>query len=125
MQDIASHIDALGATLVAITPQTIERTLHQLEQNPLDYDVLTDRGNRFADALRIRFRLPDYLVGFYQSSGVDLPSFNGDDSWTLPMPARFVVDQLGTIRFAEANSDYTRRPEPSDTLEVLREICGG
>lgn len=98
--------------------------MYQLDQNPLKFDVLTDRGNQFADALRIKFRLPDYLVGFYQSSGIDLPSFNGDDSWALPMPARFVVDQTGTIRFAQANPDYTRRPEPSDTLAVLKEICG-
>ena len=113
----------MGATLIAVTPQTIERTIQQLETNPLDYDVLTDRGNRFAQALRIRFKLPGYLAEFYQNAGVDLPSFNGDDSWTLPMPARFVVDKMGIIRFAEANPDYTRRPEPIETLNLLSEVC--
>ena len=98
--------------------------MNQLEQNALEYDVLTDSGNQYAEALRIRFRLPDYLIDFYESGGVDLPSFNDDDSWTLPMPARFVVDQTGTIRFAEANPDYTRRPEPIETLEVVKQICG-
>ena len=115
----------MGATLVAITPQTTERTIHQLEKNPLEYDVLSDSCNQYADALRIRFKLPGYLVEFYQNGGIDLPNFNGDDSWTLPMPARLVIDQTGTIKFAEANPDYTRRPEPLETLEVLKQICGG
>ena len=51
---------------------------------------------------------------------VDLPSFNGDDSWTLPMPARFVIGPDGIIRYAEVNPDYTRRPEPEDVLPAIR-----
>lgn len=86
--------------------------------------MLSDNGNQYAEALRIRYRLPGYLEEFYRSAGIDLPGFNGDDTWTLPMPARFVIDQTGTIRFAEANPDYTRRPEPLETLEVLKQICG-
>ena len=53
---------------------------------------------------------------------IDLPGFNGDDSWTLPMPARFVIDSGNIIRYAEANPDYTRRPEVEETLSVLRTI---
>jgi peroxiredoxin len=49
-----------------------------------------------------------------------LPSFNGDTSWTLPMPGRFVIGQDGIIRYAEVNPNYTHRPEPSDMLPVLR-----
>jgi hypothetical protein len=46
--------------------------------------------------------------------------FNGDSSWTLPMPARYVIAADETILYAEVNPDYTRRPEPSDMLPVLR-----
>ena len=124
MQEIATDVEALGATLLAITPQTVDRTTDQLVENPVEFDVLSDPANAYADALGIRYTLPDYLVEFYQSGGVDLPAFNGGDSWTLPMPARFVVDQSGTIRFSEANPEYTRRPEPAETLDVLKQICG-
>ena len=121
MQGIASEIEAQGATLVAVTPQSAEHTKMQMEKDPLNFDVVTDVKNAFAEQLRIKFKLPDYLIPVYQA-GVDLPAINGDDSWTLPMPARFVVDEKGIVRFAEANPDYTRRPEPSETLEVLRSI---
>jgi hypothetical protein len=52
----------------------------------------------------------------------DLPAFNGDPSWTLPMPARFVIAPYGTIVCAEVNPDYTRRPEPEAMLAVLQKV---
>ncbi len=55
--------------------------------------------------------------------GIDLPTANGDDSWTLPMPARFVIDRSGMIRAADVDPDYTRRPEPADTVAVLRSLA--
>ena len=70
----------------------------------------------------LRFALPDYLREVYRSFPLDLEKFNGDPSWTLPIPARFVIDQQGIIRSAESDPDYTTRPEPVDTLEALRAI---
>jgi hypothetical protein len=43
----------------------------------------------------------------------------GDDSWTLPIPARLIICTDGVIRYAEINPDYTERPEPEDTLSAL------
>ncbi len=65
-------------------------------------------------------RLPDDLRQIYLKFGIDLPQANEDDSWMLPMPARFVIDRSGMIRSAEADPDYTRRPEPAHTVEVLK-----
>jgi len=64
--------------------------------------------------------LPDYLIKLYKTLKNDLPAFNGDTSWTLPMPARFVISRDGVIRYAEVNPDYTHRPEPADVLLALR-----
>lgn len=61
-----------------------------------------------------------YLIELYKSLKNDLPAFNGDPSWTLPMPARYVVGQDGIILYAELNPDYTRRPDPEDMLPALR-----
>ena len=51
---------------------------------------------------------------------LDPPRFNGDDSWTLPMPSRFIVDQDAVIRAADVNLDHTIRPEPDTAIEVLK-----
>jgi peroxiredoxin len=110
----------VGAQLVAISPQNAANSRKSIRINALDFPILSDPGNETAAAFGLRFALPDYLVDLYKSLKNDLPAFNGDTSWTLPMPGRFVVGQDGIIRYAEVNPDYTRRPEPADMLAVLR-----
>lgn len=111
---------ALGASLVAISPQNPVNSRKSIRQNNLGFPILSDAGNEVAAAFGLRFALPDYLVELYRALKNELPAFNGDTSWTLPMPGRFVVGQDGIILYAEVNPDYTRRPEPEDMLPVLR-----
>jgi peroxiredoxin len=66
--------------------------------------------------------LPEYLRETYRTFPLDLEMFNGDASWTLPIPARFVIDWNGIIRAAQSDPDYTTRPEPSDALDALRAL---
>ena len=109
-----------GASLVAISPQTPVNSRKSVRSNALDFPILSDPRNEVAAAFGLRFELPDYLIELYKGLKNDLPNVNGDGSWTLPMPARYVIGQDGVIRYAEVNPDYTRRPEPEDMLPVLR-----
>jgi len=92
-------------------------------QHTLGFDLLSDRGNEVAGGFGLVFRLPEDLRALYAKFSIDLEKFNGDPSWTLPMPARFVIDRGGIVRAADADPDYTRRPEPSKTVEVLRALA--
>jgi peroxiredoxin len=85
---------------------------------------LRDRGNQVAARYGLVHRLPADLQDVYRKAGIDLARANGDDSWTLPMPARFVIDRAGVIHQADADPDYTRRPEPARTIEVLKSLTG-
>ncbi|HSN21555.1 MAG TPA: peroxiredoxin-like family protein [Usitatibacter sp.] len=118
----AGAIRAAGGTLVAITPQTPVNSRKSIAQHKLSYPILSDPGNAVAEKYGLRYRLPDTLIDLYRKLGVDLSAFNGDSSWTLPIPARFVIDTAGEIRYAEADPDYTRRPEPSELLPVLEAL---
>ena len=122
LQGNADSIKATGATLAAITPQTAANSRKSIAEHKLAFPVLSDPGNQVADRYGLRYRLPEYLIELYKQLGVDLPSFNGDASWTLPVPARFVIDRQGQIRYAEADPDYTQRPEPEDLLQVLASL---
>jgi peroxiredoxin len=113
-----------GATLVAISPQNAVYSRKSVRTNNLSFPILSDTNNDVAAAFGIRFALPDYLVDLYKNLKNDLPAFNGDRSWTLPMPARYIVGQQGTILYSEVNPDYTHRPEPEDMLSVLRQQAG-
>lgn len=109
----------LGAKLLAISPQSPVNSRKSVRQNTLSFPILSDTHNDVGAAFGLRFELPDYLVDLYKSLKNDLPNFNGDDSWTLPMPARYVIAPDSTILYAEVNPDYTRRPEPEDMLPAV------
>jgi peroxiredoxin len=111
---------AAGASLVAISPQNRTNSRKAVRENALDFPILSDPQNDIAAAFGLRFALPGYLIDLYKSRGNQLPAFNGDDSWTLPMPGRFVIGSDGVIAYAEVNPDYTRRPEPGDMLPAIR-----
>lgn len=120
LQEALPSFEQLGASLVAVSPQTTANSRKSVRQNALGFPILSDPHNAVAAAFGLRFELPRYLVDLYTSLKNDLPAFNGDPSWTLPMPGRFVVGQDGVILYAEVNPDYTRRPEPEDMLPALR-----
>jgi peroxiredoxin len=120
LQEVLPQFEALGARLVAISPQNPVNSRKSVRQNNLSFPILSDPHNDVAAAFGLRFELPDYLIELYKSLKNDLPAFNGDPSWTLPMPARYVVGRNGVILYAEVNPDYTRRPEPEDMMPALR-----
>jgi len=117
------EFERLGAKLVAISPQTPVNSRKSVRQNKLSFPILSDTNNDLASAFGLKFALPDYLVELYRSLKNDLPAFNGDPSWTLPMPGRFVIAPDRTIVYAEINPDYTRRPEPEAMLPALQKVA--
>jgi peroxiredoxin len=119
MNEVLPQFQALGANVVAVSPQTAVNSRKSVRTNELRFPVLSDVRNETAAAFGLRFNLPDYLVDLYKLLKNDLPSFNDDPSWTLPMPARYVIGQDGVVLYSEVNPDYTRRPDPSDMLPVL------
>ncbi|UGA45777.1 AhpC/TSA family protein [Bradyrhizobium quebecense] len=115
------EFDRYRASLVAISPQTAPNSRKSVRQNKLSFPILSDVKGQIGDAFGLRFHLPDYLVELYKQLKNDLPTFNDDPSWTLPMPARYVIGQDGVILYSEVNPDYTRRPEPEDMIAVLHQ----
>jgi len=92
------------------------------EKNNLTFDVLSDIGNTVARRFGLVFTVPDDLRRLYLKLGADLERYNGDDSWTLPMPGIFIVDEHSLIRSSEVDPDYTVRPEPEHVIKILKTI---
>ena len=120
LEAVKSQFDKYGASLVAISPQTAPNSRKSVRQNKLSFPILSDVRGKVGAAFGLRFELPDYLVELYKGLKNDLPAFNDDPNWTLPIPARYVIGQDGTILYSEVNPDYTHRPEPEDMIPVLQ-----
>jgi peroxiredoxin len=123
LQDALPDLTAQRGSLVAISPENAANSRKATRQNELSFPILTDKGNEVAAAFGLRFRLPDELITIYKGFGNDLAAVNGEPSWTLPMPGRFVVAPDGVIAYAEVNPDYTRRPDPADMMDALRQAA--
>ena len=112
----------IGAQVVLISPQMVEHNLAIAKDKKLYVPILSDPGNVVAARYGICFSLPDDLKQVYQKFGINLDQYNGEDSWTLPLPARLIIDQSGTVQHTAINVDYTVRPDPEETLAALKAL---
>ncbi|KDN82383.1 peroxiredoxin-like family protein [Kitasatospora cheerisanensis] len=122
LRSLQQHHDAVaarGARLVAVTPQVPDESLTQAEKNGLAFEVLSDLGCETAARYGLAFDLPEDLAAAYTRAGIDLERSNAGHPRTLPMPATYVVDRAGTVRWAFVDADYTARAEPADILAAL------
>ncbi len=119
LQERLPEIEALGAQLVAVSPQQPDASAATVERSALTFEVLSDAGNAVARQYGLEFELPRELRPIYSNWGVDLEASNGDDSYTLPMAATYVIDTDGTILEAFVDADYTKRMEPENVIAAL------
>lgn len=119
MNAIADEIKAAGAGLVAISPQIQKQAFFMHDQHKLRFPLLVDAHNAVARQFGLVYRVPREQQEIYARTFVNLPFVNGDDSWELPIPATYVIEDDSTIVFASANEDYTERPEPLEMLGLV------
>jgi peroxiredoxin len=119
MNLLLPEIAQAGATLIAISPQTVQQSFFMRDQHKLRFPLLSDPGNKVAKQFGLTYRVPDEQKAIYQRSFVNLPFVNGDASWELPVPATYIIDRDSTVLYASANEDYTDRPEPEEIVRLL------
>lgn len=113
---------AVGGEIVVFSPESADVSKGMADKQKLGFPIVQDTGLGVARSFGLAFTLPDDLKAIYQGFGIDLPKNSGYANWELPVPSRFVVDKAGIVRGADADPDYTVRPEAEATLALLRSI---
>lgn len=119
MNQVAARIHEAGASLVAVSPQTVKQSFFMADQHRICFPLLSDSGNHVARMFGLVYRVPDYQQSVYRRAFVNLPFANGDESWELPVPATYIIGRDRTILYAAIDPDYTERPEPAEILDRL------
>jgi peroxiredoxin len=122
LQQALPEITRLGATLVAVSPQTPDESLSTAEKNALAFPVLSDAVSATAKSFGIAYDLAEELRPIYTRFGHALPDKNGNESWVLPIPGTYVIDTHGTIALAYVDLDYRNRLEPAEILIALQSL---
>lgn len=122
LQQALPGIKSLGARLIAISPNTPDNSISSIEKHGLEFEVLTDTGNKIAKEFRLVFNLAEELRPIYQQFNFDIPKYNGNESWDIPIPANYIVNTDGKIVHSFVNADYTQRMEPTEIINKLKEL---
>ena len=122
LQSRLPDITAAGGQLVAISPQTPDKSVDQVSNSKLTFEVLSDIDNKLAKECGLVFTLPESLRPIYSAWEIDIPDHNGNDSFELPIPATYIIDTDGKIRYVFAEMDYTKRLEPDIIIEQLKRL---
>ena len=122
LQAALPDIQAAGAQLVAIAPETPDNSLTTQEKNDLSFEVLSDIGNQVARELGLVFTVPEYLRPIYEKFSIDIVAHNGDENFELPVPATYIVTPQGEIVHHFVNIDYRQREDPERILAVLKQL---
>jgi peroxiredoxin len=121
-QSVLPQISALGARLVAISPQLPDNSLDTVNKNTLTFDVLSDVGNEVARSYGLVYSLPDEIRAALRSNNKALPSINGEESWELPVPATYVIARDRLVALAYIEVDYRKRLEPEALIRCLKSL---
>ncbi len=122
LQALLPEIKSLGASLIGISPETPDNSMSTAEKHQLEFDVLSDVGNKTARDYGLIFTVYEEMRPLYLKWGLDVPASNGDDSWELPVPATYIIDSNCVARAAHVDKDYTKRMEPEQILTALRNL---
>lgn len=106
---------------MAISPEMPDHSLSTIEKNELAFDVLYDQGNKVAELFGLVYELPEVLRPIYADLSIDIPEYNGDSTFTIPMPATYIINQDGSILYHFIDADYTKRSEPAEIVKRLKQ----
>jgi peroxiredoxin len=120
MNQVLPQIREAGASLAAVSPQTVKQSFFMADQHRLRFPLLNDAANQVAHQFGLVYRVPEEQQAIYRRAFVNLPFTNGDERWELPIPATYILDRDSVVLYRSANEDHTERPEPAEIVERLR-----
>ena len=125
LEEYRDRLEAEGAMLVAVSPESPEKIRVTQEKTGADYAILSDKTMDAASRFNLLFQVDDDTQTKYRGYGIDLDSWNATGEWALPVPAVFVIDKDMTVRWAHADEDYRTRVAGRDVLEAVKKVNAG
>ncbi len=121
IQDNIVKFNDLGATVIAISPEVDEKSVELSEELGTEFIIAHDEDNKLADQLGLMFKLDGKTIKRYREYGIHVGKANGTGSWELPVPATYVIDSEGVVRFVFDDEDYTKRAKTSEILDIVKD----
>ena len=123
LQAKLGEIKALGASLIAISPQVPDGSMTKNEISEMKFIVLSDQDAKVASQYGVAWKVPEFLEEHMRvDRNLDLEKINNGNGSILPIPATFVLDCDGVVKWNYVNVDYRTRSEPNEIIEALKKL---
>lgn len=117
------RVEASGARMVAIIPDREQFAAEMRSDARATFPILSDLDNGYAMSLNLAIWVGSEMEDYIRARGHELPRFQGNDSWMLPIPATFVVSRDGRVAARFVDPDYRKRAAIEDLIDAVRN-CG-
>ena len=114
------RIEALGARMVAIVPDRQPFATEMKIDSGVKFPILSDMDNGYAMSLNLAIWVGSEMEEYMTKIGRNLPVYQGNESWTLPIPATFVVGRDGRIKARFVDPDYRKRMAVEELIAALK-----
>ncbi len=117
---VQEEVALLHSRVVAIVPERQEFAAAFKADARSLFPVLSDVDNGYALVLNLAIWVGPDLERLLTDLGRVLPQYQGNDAWMLPIPAAFVIDREGVVRYRFLDPDFRRRIDINQLIEALR-----
>src|SRR5262245_22753240 len=117
---VHDEIAAQGGQIVAIMPERRQYAEEFKDEAGVSFPILTDMDNGYAMSLNLVFWVGAELETLMTQIGRDVPMYQGNNSWTFPIPATFVVGRDGIVKARFVDPDYRKRMAIEDLMQAFR-----
>lgn len=119
LQDSLQLLTAKGAMVIGVTPETSESLKKTIAKTKASFPMLSDKNNAIMKAYKVDYVMASDMVAKYKTYGIDLNKSNGNETSTLPVPATYIIDKNGTIKFVHFDKDYKKRASVKEMMQYL------
>lgn len=120
LREVEAELAAAGGQLVVITPERRGYATRLKQESKAAFPILTDMDNGYAFSLNLAIWVGEEMQALMLENGRDLPEYQGNTGWMLPLPATFVVSQDGMVVARHVDPDYRRRMDVGELVAAIR-----
>lgn len=110
LQDSLQTLTGKGAYVIGVSPETAEGVAKTVNKTKASFSIISDRDYSVMKAYQVNYVMEQGLADRYKKGGLDIAVANGQTDYVLPVPATYIIDQNGKIKFVYFDKDYKKRP---------------
>lgn len=119
LQDSLQMLTSKDAYVIGVTPETKENIYKTIKKTSAGFSIVQDKDDRIMKAYGVNFMMDDATFTKYKGYGINLETNNGNNRHTLPVPATYIIDKSGKIKYIHFDPDYKKRASVKLLLSQL------